>query len=60
MKCKDIIEVKKEKEYAWCSCRDIAISGGLKELRRHTANAQADYTELSKYKYENQDDWDFL
>ena len=33
-KCKDIIESKHVHDFKWCSCKSIAVDGGLEYLRR--------------------------
>ncbi len=46
-KCKDIIESKDVHDFKWCSCKSIAVDGGLEYLRR-VGNLE-DIIELSKY-----------
>ena len=33
-KCKDIIESKNVHDFKWCTCKSIAVDGGLEYLRR--------------------------
>lgn len=33
-KCKDVIESKHIHDFKWCTCKSIAIDGGLEYLRR--------------------------
>ena len=33
-KCKDIIESKYVHDFKWCSCKSIAVDGGVEYLRR--------------------------
>ena len=46
-KCKDIIESKHVHDFKWCSCKSIAVDGGLEYLRR-IGNLE-DIIELSKF-----------
>ena len=46
-KCKDIIESKHVHDFKWCSCKSIAIDGGLEYLRR-VGNLE-DIIELSEF-----------
>ena len=46
-KCKDIIESKHVHDFKWCSCKSIAVDGGLEYLRR-LGNLE-DIIELSKF-----------
>ena len=47
-KCKDIIESKHVHDFKWCSCKSIAVDGGLEYLRR-VGNLE-DIIELSEFK----------
>jgi hypothetical protein len=60
--CLDEIESTDQHNLAWCTCKNIAISGGSKAIRRHGAtNASLDqYDELSQWEYENPRDLDFM
>ena len=51
-KCKDIIESKHVHDFKWCTCKSIAVDGGLEYLRR-IGNLE-DIIELSEFemKYE--------
>ena len=46
-KCKDIIESKNVHDFKWCSCKSIAVDGGLEYLRR-VGNLE-DIIELSEF-----------
>ena len=46
-KCNDIIESKNMHDFKWCSCKSIAVDGGLDYLRR-VGNFE-DVIELSEY-----------
>ena len=46
-KCKDIIESKYVHDFKWCSCKSIAVDGGLEYLRR-VGNLE-DIIELSEF-----------
>jgi len=46
-KCKDIIESKYIHDFKWCSCKSIAVDGGLEYLRR-VGNLE-DIIELSEF-----------
>ena len=46
-KCNDIIESKHVHDFKWCSCKSIAIDGGLEYLRR-VGNLE-DIIELSEF-----------
>ena len=46
-KCKDIIESKHVHDFKWCTCKSIAVDGGLEYLRR-VGNLE-DIIELSKF-----------
>ncbi|MGM9877658.1 MAG: hypothetical protein ACI33S_03315 [Bacilli bacterium] len=47
-KCKDIIESKHVHDFKWCTCKSIAVDGGLEYLRR-VGNIE-DIIELSEFK----------
>lgn len=44
--CNDIIESKHRHDMVWCSCKKVAVDGGLDYLKR--SGNREDYTELSK------------
>ena len=46
-KCNDIIESKHIHDLKWCSCKSIAVDGGLEYLRR-VGNLE-DIIELSEF-----------
>ena len=46
-KCKDIIESKHVRDFKWCTCKSIAVDGGLEYLRR-VGNLE-DIIELSEF-----------
>jgi hypothetical protein len=46
-KCGDIIESKQVHDFVYCSCRTIAVDGGLEYLRR--VGDLANIIELSEY-----------
>ena len=46
-KCGDIIESKTRHDFKWCSCKSIAVDGGLEYLRR-VGNLE-DIIELSEF-----------
>lgn len=46
-KCNDIIESKNVHDFKWCTCKSIAVDGGLEYLRR-VGNPE-DIIELSKF-----------
>jgi len=46
-KCGDIIESKHRHDFVWCSCKAIAVDGGLDYLRR--VGEPVDLIELSTY-----------
>ena len=46
-KCKDIIESKNVHDFKWCTCKSIAVDGGLEYLRR-VGNLE-DIIELSEF-----------
>lgn len=46
-KCNDIIESKDVHDFKWCSCKSIAVDGGLQYLRR--VGKLEDILELSKF-----------
>lgn len=46
-KCKDIIESKHVHDFKWCTCKSIAVDGGLEYLRR-VGNFE-DIIELSEF-----------
>ena len=46
-KCSDIIESKHVYDFKWCSCKSIAVDGGLEYIRR-LGNLQ-ETIELSKF-----------
>ena len=46
-KCKDIIESKHVHDFKWCTCKSIAVDGGLEYLRR-IGNLE-DIIELSEF-----------
>ena len=46
-KCKDIIESKNVHDFKWCTCKSIAVDGGLEYLRR-IGNLE-DIIELSEF-----------
>ena len=46
-KCKDIIESKHVHDFKWCTCKSIAVDGGLEYLRR-VGNLE-DIIELSEF-----------
>ena len=47
-KCKNIIESKHVHDFKWCTCKSIAVDGGLEYLRR-VGNLE-DIIELSEFK----------
>ena len=47
-KCKDIIESKHIHDFKWCTCKSIAVDGGLEYLRR--VGSFEDIIELSEFK----------
>lgn len=49
-KCKDIIESKYVHDFKWCTCKSIAVDGGLEYLRR-VGNFE-DIIELSEFEIE--------
>ena len=46
-KCKDVIESKHVHDFKWCTCKSIAVDGGLEYLRR-IGNLE-DIIELSEF-----------
>lgn len=46
-KCNDIIESKDVHDFKWCTCKSIAVDGGLEYLRR-VGNLE-DIIELSEF-----------
>ena len=60
--CNEVIESLTEDDFVWCSCGNIAVSGGLKWLKRNGADYAAldKYDELSKYEYDNPDSVEFM
>ena len=46
-KCNDIIESKHVHDFKWCTCKSIAVDGGLEYLRR-VGNIE-DIIELSEF-----------
>lgn len=46
-KCNDIIESKHVLDFKWCSCKSIAVDGGLEYVRR--VGSHEDIIELSKF-----------
>ena len=46
-KCNDIIESKHVHDFKWCTCKSIAVDGGLEYLRRE-GNLE-DIMELSEF-----------
>ena len=46
-KCKDIIESKHVHDFKWCTCKSIAVDGGLEYLRR--VGSLEDIIELSEF-----------
>ena len=46
-KCNDIIESKHIHDLKWCSCKSIAVDGGLEYLRR--VGSLEDIIELSEF-----------
>ena len=52
-KCKDIIESKYVHDFKWCSCKSIAVDGGLEYLRR-VGNLE-DIIELSEFEMKQEE-----
>ena len=52
-KCKDIIESKNVHDFKWCSCKSIAVDGGLEYLRR-VGNLE-DIIELSEFEMKQEE-----
>ena len=52
-KCKDIIESKHVHDFKWCSCKSIAVDGGLEYLRR-VGNLE-DIIELSEFEMKQEE-----
>ena len=46
-KCNDIIESKEVHDFKWCTCKSIAVDGGLEYLRR--VGNLVDIIELSEF-----------
>ena len=46
-KCNDIIESKHVHDFKWCTCKSIAVDGGLEYIRR-VGNLE-DIIELSEF-----------
>ena len=55
-KCKDIIESKNVHDFKWCSCKSIAVDGGLEYLRR-VGNLE-DIIELSEFKNKQEETYE--
>ena len=52
-KCKDIIESKHVHDFKWCTCKSIAVDGGLEYLRR-VGNLE-DIIELSEFEMKQEE-----
>lgn len=55
-KCKDIIESKNLHDFKWCSCKSIAVDGGLEYLRR-VGNLE-DIIELSEFENKQEETYE--
>ena len=55
-KCKDIIESKNVHDFKRCSCKSIAVDGGLEYLRR-VGNLE-DIIELSEFKNKQEETYE--
>ena len=47
--CGDIIESKYTHDFVWCSCKTVAIDGGLDYTKRIYKYSTDDFTDLSKW-----------
>lgn len=54
--CGDVIESKHRHDYNTCSCKRVAVDGGMDYLRRSFTNNRDDYTELSEYIDDTEDE----
>ena len=52
-KCNDIIESKHVHDFKWCTCKSIAVDGGLEYLRR-VGNLE-DIIELSEFEMKQEE-----
>lgn len=51
-KCGDIIESTHRHDFKWCSCRTVAVDGGLEYIKR-CFKSEEDYTDLSETIYDD-------
>lgn len=51
-KCGDIIESTHRHDFKWCSCRTVAVDGGLEYIKR-CFKLEGDYTDLSETIYDD-------
>ena len=51
-KCGDIIESTHRHDFKWCSCRTVAVDGGLEYIKR-CFKSEGDYTDLSETIYDD-------
>ena len=47
--CGDVIESVTVHDFRWCSCKTVAVDGGLDYLSRSFKNSPADFEELSEW-----------
>ena len=47
--CGDVIESKYTHDFKWCSCKTVAVDGGLSYARRNFVNSLDDFTDLSEW-----------
>lgn len=55
-KCGDIIESTYTHCFKWCSCHTVFVDGGLDYARRGFVNSTDDYTELSEWSDEEDEE----
>ena len=51
-RCGDIIESTHRHDFKWCSCRTVAVDGGLEYIKR-CFKSEGDYTDLSETIYDD-------
>lgn len=54
--CEDVIESTYRHDFKRCSCGKVAVDGGLDYIRRGFTDSKNDYTELSEYEGEDENE----
>ena len=48
--CGEVIESKHVHDFKWCSCKTVAVDGGLSYVKRIFKNSPDDFTDMCEYK----------